>query len=103
MARFSRVQKFSQAVGVDLPVDVRLGVVDDVVDVVALSQPVVGRQRIGVDGRDQRRRAVATFGLQRDRLRPFGRPQRARCCVPSLPWRSSRPMTATLPTIDRRL
>jgi len=38
-----------QPVGVDGAIDVRLGMVDDVVGVVGL-QRLVGRQRIGVDG-----------------------------------------------------
>src|SRR5262249_47433922 len=88
-----------QPVRVNLPIDVGLGVVDDAVDVAALSHAVVGTERIGVD-------AGAYFDVLRDDgfelvLFRFAMTSvRTRAPPSSLRCRSSRPMTATLPIID---
>jgi hypothetical protein len=82
---------------VDLSVNVRLGVVDDVVDVSTRGHAVIGAQRIGVESRTEF--DVLSDGLLKLILLPVA-DDLGTDAAPS-PCRSSKPITATLSTIER--
>ena len=86
-----------QPVGVDLPINVRLGVVDDVVDVSRRSRPFVRDELIGVDVASRLRRCCANVRLASALLRlVLDDVEYARVLCPSCRGAASKPIDGDL-------